>query len=134
MQKKVLTTCGFCGCGCNFYLGVEDNIVTAVYPSTSHPISHGKLCIKGWQGHEFVNSPERLKAPLIRRNGKLKETSWDEAYSLIASKLTQIKMQHGSNSIAVLTSGKCTNEENYLLQKFARVVIGTNNIDHCARL
>lgn len=134
MQKKVQTTCEFCGCGCNFYLGVEDNTISAVYPCTSHPISQGKLCIKGWQGHEYVNSPERLKSPLIREGDSFRDASWDEAYKLIASKLQQTKEQSGSDSIAVLTSAKCTNEENFLLQKFARAVIGTNNVDHCARL
>lgn len=134
MQKKVLTTCEFCGCGCNFYLGVEDNKVVAVYPCASHPVSQGKMCIKGWQGHEYIHSPERLKTPLIRQGDTFREASWDEAYKLIAEKLTQIKKESGSDSIGVLTSAKCTNEENYLLQKLARAVIGTNNIDHCARL
>ena len=133
-MERVLTTCEFCGCGCNFYLGVEDGRVAAVYPSTSHAISHGKLCIKGWQGHEYIHSPERLKTPLIKQGDGFREASWDEAYKLIATKFDQIKKQSGSDSIAVLTSAKCTNEENYLLQKFTRAVIGTNNIDHCARL
>jgi len=133
-MKKVLTTCEFCGCGCNFYLGVEDNRVTAVYPSTSHQVSQGKLCIKGWMGHEYIHSPERLKTPLIKEGDKFREASWNEAYKLIAGRLQQIKRRHGSDSIAVFSSAKCTNEENYLLQKFARAVIGTNNIDQCARL
>jgi len=132
--KKILTTCEFCGCGCNFYLGVENNKVVAVYSCVSHPVSHGKLCIKGWLGHEYIHSPERLKTPLIRQGDKFREASWDEAYKLIADRLQQTKKQHGSDSIAVFSSAKCTNEENYLLQKFARAVIGTNNVDHCARL
>lgn len=134
MQKKVLTTCEFCGCGCNFYLGVEGDTITGVYPATSSPVSLGKMCIKGWQGHEFINSPERLKTPLIKEGDKFREASWDEAYKLIVSKFQETKKQHGSDSIGVLSSAKCTNEENYLLQKFTRAVIGTNNIDHCARL
>ncbi|MDD4875822.1 MAG: formate dehydrogenase subunit alpha [Dehalococcoidales bacterium] len=134
MQSKVLTTCEFCGCGCNFYLGVEDNSLTAVYPATSHPVSQGRLCVKGWMGHDYVNSYERLKTPLIKERGKFREASWDEAYKLIADKIQQTKSQYGSDSIAVFSSAKCTNEENYLLQKFARAVIGTNNVDHCARL
>jgi predicted molibdopterin-dependent oxidoreductase YjgC len=134
LLKKILTTCEFCGCGCNFYLGVEDNTIVGVYPCTSHPVSQGKLCIKGWQGHEYVQSPERLKTPLIKQGFGFRKASWDEAYGVITDKLTQIKSQYGSDSIAVLTSAKCTNEENYLLQKFTRAVIGTNNVDHCARL
>ena len=133
-MKKVLTTCEFCGCGCNFYLGVENNRVVAVYPCPSHPVSQGKLCIKGWRGHDYIHSPERLKTPLIRQGDKFREASWDESYKLIANKLQQIKEQHGNDSIAVFSSSKCTNEENYLLQKLARAAIGTNNIDQCARL
>jgi len=132
--RKILTTCEFCGCGCNFYLGVEDDKVVAVYPCASHPISQGKLCIKGWMGHEYIHSAERLKTPLIKEGDKFREASWDEAYQLIADRLQQIKEQYGSDSIAVSTSAKCTNEENYLLQKLARAAIGTNNVDHCARL
>ena len=133
-MRKILTTCEFCGCGCNFYLGVEDDKVVAVYPCASHPISQGKLCIKGWMGHEYIHSAERLKTPLIKEGDKFREASWDEAYQLIADRLQQIKERYGSDSIAVSTSAKCTNEENYLLQKLARAAIGTNNVDHCARL
>lgn len=133
-MRKILTTCEFCGCGCNFYLGVEDDKVVAVYPCASHPISQGKLCIKGWMGHEYIHSTERLKTPLIKEGDKFREATWDEAYQLIADRLQQIKERYGSDSIAVSTSAKCTNEENYLLQKLARAAIGTNNVDHCARL
>jgi len=92
------------------------------------------LCIKGWNAHAFVNHPDRLTTPLIRKNGKLVEATWEEALTWVAEKLGEIKTQSGPDSLAILTSAKCTNEENYLLQKFARAVIGTNNIDHCARL
>jgi len=132
--KKVLTTCEFCGCGCNFYLGVEGGEIVAVYPSVSHPISQGRLCIKGWQGHEYIHSPERLIAPLIKKGNRFREASWNEAYQLITNKFSQIRTQYSSDSIAVLSSAKCTNEENYLMQKFARACLGTNNVDHCARL
>jgi len=133
-MKKILTTCEFCGCGCNFYLGVEDDKVTAVYPSTSHQVSQGKLCVKGWMGHEYIHSAERLKTPLIKEGDKFREASWDEAYQLIADRLRQTKERYGSDSIVMSSSAKCTNEENYLLQKLARAAIGTNNVDHCARL
>ena len=133
-MHTVLTTCEYCGCGCNFYLGIEKGTINATYPSTVHPVSQGKLCIKGWQGHEFVQSQERLKSPLIKEGKTFREASWDEAYEVITNEFTQIKAQFGSDAISVLTSAKCTNEENFLLQKFTRAVIGTNNIDHCARL
>ena len=103
-------------------------------PDQTHPISEGKLCIKGWNAHEHVANPDRLTAPLIRKGEKFEEASWEEALSLISSRLMEIKKQHGPDSLAFLSSAKCTNEENYLLMKFARSVIGTNNIDHCARL
>jgi formate dehydrogenase alpha subunit len=133
-MKRVLTTCEFCGCGCNFYLGVEDGKVVAIYPSVSHPISQGRLCIKGWQGHEYIHSPERLTTPLIKGGNGFREASWNEAYELIADRLNETKTRYGSDSMAVLSSAKCTNEENYLMQKFARACLGTNNVDHCARL
>mgnify|MGYP001106718789 CR=1 FL=1 len=133
-MKRILTTCEFCGCGCNFYLGVEDNRVVAIYPSVSHPVSQGRLCIKGWQGHEYIHSSERLTTPLIKEKDGFREASWDETYRVIADKFNQIRSQYGNDSIAVLSSAKCTNEENYLMQKFARACLGTNNVDHCARL
>ena len=133
-MKKVLTTCEFCGCGCNFYLGVEGGEIVAVYPSISHPISQGRLCIKGWQGHEYIHSPERLIAPLIKKGNRFREASWNEAYQLIVDKFNQTITRYGNDSMTVLSSAKCTNEENYLMQKFARACLGTNNIDHCARL
>jgi predicted molibdopterin-dependent oxidoreductase YjgC len=105
-----------------------------VLPAKNHVISQGGLCIKGWNAHAFVNHQDRLTTPLIRKNGAFVEASWDEALTLVAEKLGAVKSESGPNSIAVLTSAKCTNEENYLLSKFTRAVIGTNNIDHCARL
>jgi len=97
-------------------------------------MNKGKLCIKGWNMHEFVQSPNRLTKPMVRKNGELQEVSWDEALDYTASRLKEIKDAAGGDSVAFLTSAKCTNEENYLLQKFCRVGFGTNNIDHCARL
>jgi predicted molibdopterin-dependent oxidoreductase YjgC len=132
--KNVQTTCVYCGCGCGLYLEVVDGRITGVWPDKTHAVSQGKLCIKGWNVADFVYHPDRLKTPLIRRNGELVEASWDEALSLIAERLGTIKAESGPDSLAFLSSAKCTNEENYLLQKFARAVIGTNNVDHCARL
>jgi len=132
--ETVLTTCAYCGTGCGLYLEVMDGELVGVIPCKTHPISKGSLCIKGWRLHEFVTSDRRLKTPMIRKDGELKEATWDEALDLVARKLGAVKSESGPDSIAVLTSAKATNEENYLLQKFARAVIGTNNVDHCARL
>lgn len=132
--KTVLTTCPYCGCGCGLLLEVADGKVIGTLPSKTSPVNEGKLCIKGWTVHEFIHSPSRLKRPLIRKEEVLKEASWEEALDLSVRRLREIKEKYGPDSIAVLTSAKCTNEENYLLQKFTRAVLGTNNIDHCARL
>lgn len=132
--RSVLTTCTYCGCGCGLYLQVLDGKLTHTLPSKTSPVNEGKLCVKGWYIHEFVQHPSRLKKPLMRRDGALQEASWEEALGHTASELKRIKETYGSDSIAFLSSAKCTNEDNYLLQKFARAVIGTNNVDHCARL
>jgi predicted molibdopterin-dependent oxidoreductase YjgC len=134
--RNVLTTCIYCGTGCGLYLQVLDGKVVGTLPAKGHPVSDGRLCIKGWNAHGFIYHPDRLATPLIRdqKGGPLREASWDEALDLVASRLNQIQAQHGPDAIGFLSSAKCTNEENYLLQKLARSVIGTNNVDHCARL
>lgn len=132
--KTVLTTCPYCGCGCGLLLEVVDGKVIGTLPSKTSPVNEGKLCIKGWTVHEFIHSLSRLTRPLVRKEGGLREASWEEALDLSVRRLQEIKEKYGPDSIAVLTSAKCTNEENYLLQKFTRAVLGTNNIDHCARL
>ena len=132
--RTVLTTCTYCGCGCNFFLEVLDGDPIGTIPCKTSPVNQGKLCIKGWNVHEFVRNNKRLTRPLLRKNGKLEEVSWDEALEFTASRLREVKAASGADSIGFLTSAKVTNEENYLLQKFARAAIGTNNIDHCARL
>ncbi len=133
-HKTVLTTCTYCGCGCGLYLEVVDGRVVDTIPCKTHPISEGKLCIKGWNIHEFIHNPKRLTQPLLRKNGELTPVSWDDALEFTAARLREIKEAHGSDSLAVLASAKVTNEENYLIQKFARAGLGTNNVDHCARL
>jgi len=130
----ILTVCPFCGCGCQFYLEVVDNEIVGLIPCKTDEISEGKLCIKGRNAHKFVYHNERLKTPLIKRNGRFEQASWQEALDIISQKLNENKQRFGPDSIAFLSSAKCTNEENFLLMKFARAVIGTNNIDHCARL
>jgi predicted molibdopterin-dependent oxidoreductase YjgC len=134
--KNVLTTCPYCGVGCGINLQVLDGQVVGSLPSRTHPVSQGGLCIKGWNAHAFIHHEDRLKTPLIRdqKGGELRQASWDEALALVAEKLGAARAVHGADAIGVLTSAKCTNEENYVLQKFARAVIGTNNVDHCARL
>ena len=94
----------------------------------------GSLCVKGRFGNDFIHCPDRLTTPLIRKNGELEEASWDEALDFIADKLKEIKEKNGPDAIAGLSSARVTNEDNYLFQKFMRAVIGTNNVDHCARL
>jgi len=130
----VPTICVYCGCGCELVLKVLDGKLIGVLPGKTHSVSQGKLCIKGWTAHEFVESEKRLKKPLIKKGDELEEGSWEEAFHIITTRLTSIKKENGADSIAVLCSAKATNEENYLLQKWTRAVIGTNNIDHCARL
>ena len=129
--EEVKTTCPYCGVGCQMYLGVRNGQVISVRSDRNNNVNKGRLCVKGRFGiPEFIHHPDRLSAPLVRRNGKLTEVSWDEALDLVASKLASYK----KDEVAVISSARCTNEENYLMQKFARVVLGTNNIDHCARL
>lgn len=132
--RNVLTTCPYCGAGCGLHLQVLDGQLVGTLPAKNHIISQGALCIKGWNAHAFVNHAERLRTPLIRKEGALVPATWDEALTLVADKLSAVKAESGPDSIALLTSAKCTNEENYLVQKLARAVIGTNNVDHCARL
>jgi predicted molibdopterin-dependent oxidoreductase YjgC len=130
----VRTTCGYCGVGCQLCLHVKDNRVVKVTGVEEASPNHGSLCVKGRFGFDFVGSPDRLKTPLIRENGKFREATWDEALDFVARRLGQIETAHGPDRIGVLTSARITNEENYIAQKFTRAVLKTNNIDHCARL
>ena len=132
--QTVRTTCTYCGTGCGVLLEVLDGEVVGTLPQKDHPINEGKLCIKGWSAHEFIYADGRLTKPLIRKGDKLKEASWDEAIEFVAKRLLELKEKHGPDSLGCFSSAKCTNEENYLLQKIFRAVIGTNNVDHCARL
>lgn len=135
--NKVKTTCTYCGVGCQMDLYTKDNKIVKVMGNREYgQPNEGSLCVKGRFGMDFLAHPDRLTKPLIRRkkNEDLKGTTWDEALTFIADKLSKIKKEHGSDSIAGLASARCTNEENYLFQKFIRAGIGTNNVDHCARL
>ncbi len=115
-------------------LEVVDGRLVGTMPLKTAPINQGKLCIKGWNADGFVHSPQRLTTPLIRKNGKLKEVSWDEALDYSASRLKAIKDEFGGDSVGFFVSARCTNEDNYLLPKLCRAGFGTNNVDHCARL
>jgi predicted molibdopterin-dependent oxidoreductase YjgC len=132
--KKVRTTCTYCGCGCNLDLHVKGNEVVMVKANFDAQANEGALCVKGRFGYDFINHPDRLTTPLIRKEGKLTEATWDEALDLVAAKFAATKQAHGADAFGVLTSARCTNEDNYVVQKFTRAVLGTNNIDHCARL
>ena len=132
--EKVKTTCPYCGVGCQIDLHVKGNTIVKVTGVEGVAPNFGSLCVKGRFGYDFINGPDRLTAPLIRENGGFRETSWDEVLSAVAEKLSEIKKKHGPDAVGVFSSAKITNEENYVVQKFTRAVIGTNNIDHCARL
>ncbi len=150
--KRVTTTCSYCGVGCQFDLLVKDNKVIGVSSNPKAPVNGMALCVKGRYGYDYIHHPDRLLKPRVRRylldggskpnrkasieNRKWEwvETDWETALDITAKKLSETKAAHGSGSIGILTSAKCLNEENYLMNKFARQVIGTNNIDHCARL
>ena len=132
--RNVLTTCTYCGAGCGLYVQVLDGEIVGVLPAKEHAVSQGRLCIKGWNVTAFVNHPDRLTTPLVRRGDRFEKATWDEALALVAEKFASIRDESGPDSLGFLASAKCTNEENYLMQKLARAVIGTNNVDHCARL
>ena len=129
----VRTTCSYCGVGCQLDLHVADGQVVKVTGADVAP-NHGSLCVKGRFGFKFIHSPERLTTPLVRKDGTLQEATWEEALDRVARRLGEIRDQHGADSIGVLSSARITNEENYLMNKFTRAVLKTNNIDHCARL
>jgi formate dehydrogenase major subunit len=128
--REIKTTCVYCGVGCGIYLGVKGNKIVSVRGDRERPTNRGSLCVKGRYGFNFINHRDRLTSPLIRRNGELVEESWEEALGLVTEKFAERK----GDQFAALASAKCTNEENYLIQKFTRAVMGTNNVDHCARL
>ncbi len=129
-EREVSTVCPYCGVGCGIDLGVRGNRIVSVRGNIHSPVNKGNLCVKGRFGYEFVNHPQRLTVPLIKRNGEFIEASWDEALDLIAEKLAGYK----GEQYATIASARCTTEDNYVVQKFTRAVMHTNNIDHCARL
>jgi len=130
-EREVVTTCPYCGIGCQLKLQLKGDRIIEVLPKQENVVNKGQVCVKGRFGiAEFVHHLNRLTAPMVKRNGEFVEMTWDEALDIIASKFANYK----EDELAVISSAKCTNEDNYVAQKFARVVLGTNNLDHCARL
>ena len=130
-EKETLTSCGFCGVGCSILMGVADDRAVEINPSgLNGSVNGATLCVRGHFGHDFLNSGERLTQPMIREESDLKAASWDEALDRVASRFLAIKKDYGPQSIGFFGSSKCTNEENYLFQKMARVLFGTNNLDN----
>jgi formate dehydrogenase alpha subunit len=132
--EKIKTICPYCGVGCGINVYVKNNQIIKIKGDEESCVNKGFLCIKGKFAFEYVNSPDRLKKPLRRKNNDFEEISWEEAFETIYENLVRIIKKYGSTSVAGLASAKCTNEENYVFQKFFRVVVKTNNVDHCARL
>ncbi len=133
-DKKIRTVCTYCGVGCNLEVAVLNGKVKSIQAPYNAEVNQGHTCLKGRFAFSFYNHPDRIRTPLIRRNGVLEPATWEEAYDFIAEKLIDIRNKNGPDSIAGISSARCTNEENYLMQKFIRAVIGTNNIDCCARV
>jgi len=131
--ERTKTVCTYCGVGCSFEVWTKDRKILKIEPQAEAPVNSISTCVKGKFGWDFVNSEDRLTKPLIRRGDRFEEATWDEALSLIASKLSEIRKEHGSDAIGYIASSKCSNEENYLFQKFARAVMGSNNVDNCSR-
>jgi len=130
-DSSVATTCPYCGVGCQLEIGLKDGKIMEVLPLRDNDVNNGQACVKGRFGiSEFVQHPDRLTAPLIKKDGSFQEASWEEALDLVAGKLSGLKKEE----VGVLSSAKCTNEDNYVIQKFTRIAFGHNNVDHCARL
>jgi predicted molibdopterin-dependent oxidoreductase YjgC len=132
--RLIPTTCTYCGTGCTIDLNIVDGKVAKITGTEAGVVNQGSLCVKGRFGYDFIHHEDRLTTPLIKENGAFREATWAEALDVTAKRLGEIKEKHGPDAIGGLSSARCTNEENYLMQKFMRAVIGTNNIDHCARL
>ncbi len=153
--QKVTTVCPYCGVGCQLELNVKGNRVVQVTSHWEGPANHGFTCVKGRFGWDFIHHPDRLTKPLVRRGvleawrgepvteaawraegpgADFVPVDWDTALTLVAAKFKEVREKHGGDAWAMLCSAKCTNEENYLMQKMARQIMGTHNVDHCARL
>ena len=129
----VPSVCPYCGVGCGLFIEVENGVATGIQYMKDHPTNEGALCPKGNSSLELVYNRERLQYPMKRINDRFERISWDEALYLVAENLSRIRAESGSDALAFLASAKATNEDNYVFQKLARM-LGTNNVDHCARL
>jgi formate dehydrogenase major subunit len=132
--SKTRTICNYCGVGCNLEVASTNGDITSIRAPYDSEVNAGHTCLKGRYAFKFYNHPDRLRSPMIRRNGSFEEVTWDEAYDLIAGKFSEYINEFGKDSVAGISSARCTNEENYLMQKFFRAAVGTNNIDCCARV
>ncbi len=132
--QKTRTICTYCGVGCNLEVSTRDSEIMSITAPYDAEVNHGHTCLKGRYAFQFYNHPERLRTPMIRYNGTLEPVTWEKAYEYLVEKLTKYRTDFGADYIAGISSSRCTNEENYLMQKFIRAVIGTNNIDGCARV
>jgi predicted molibdopterin-dependent oxidoreductase YjgC len=129
----VKTVCGYCGTGCGLVLEVQENRIVKIRGDKDAPVNKGQTCVKGSFAYEYVHSNDRLTSPLIRKSGKLVETTWEEAYQFIVEKLTKIKDEFGQKAFSMFACARATNETNYVTQKFMRAVLESNNIDGCNR-
>jgi formate dehydrogenase major subunit len=134
IESTTRTTCGYCGVGCSLEVHVRDDTVAAITPALDGPVNRGHACVKGRFAHAFARSRDRLTSPLVRRNGRLQPATWQEALDVVGRELRLTIAEHGPDAVAAISSARATNEENYLLQKLMRAVIGTNNVDNCSRL
>jgi len=129
----IKTVCGYCGTGCGLIVEVQNKRIIKIRGDKDAPVNKGQTCVKGAFAYEYVRAEKRLKTPLIRKAGKLVESTWDEAYQLITEKLSKIKKLWGPDAVSMFACARTTNESNYVTQKFMRTVIGSNNIDGCNR-
>ena len=141
MTKTGKVICPYCGTGCQVELHVENNVIRSALGVQDHPVTQGNLCLTGFYGWDYVGAPDRLTKPLIRKkdgvfskDGDLEEASWDEALDLVVAKMKEVKEKYGPDALVGNYSARCTLEDNYVAQKIMRAVIGTNNVDHCARI
>jgi formate dehydrogenase major subunit len=132
-KQRIRTTCPYCGVGCQQWLHVQEGKIVKVTGVLGAEPNKGRLCVKGRFGYDFIYSPERLKTPLIKEDGEFREASWDEALDLVVSRFKQIAAESGPDALAGVSCARSINEDSYNMQKLFRAVIGTNNIDHCAR-
>lgn len=131
--EKVNTTCSLCGVGCTYDLNVKDGKVVGVTPDPNAIVNGTQMCVKGRFHTDYMYSPDRITTPLIKKDGEFVEATWEEALAVVGENFKKAKEEYGPDALAGLSSARCTNEENYLFQKFMRATIGTHNVDHCAR-